>query len=141
MATWKISNEHQKNVIEYQTFTKNGVHAQKSQCYTWGTWTCQSDTKPEIDLVNRQTGGFDETTGGYNWQMLTVVDKDWIKWGFSSQISEEEQTRIKSLWESGGDQSLENDGFVKSGPTYKVHGYLKLVNQDTNEQWLGSDLA
>lgn len=138
MATWKISNQHEKNVIEVQTFIKDGVKALKSQCYTWGTWTCQSDTMPTVDLKNQDSGSFDP---GSSWQQLTVIDQIWTKWAFTVGTSDAEQQRIKSLWEANGDQGLINDGFAKTDTIHKIYGYLKLVNQDSGEQWFGSDLS
>lgn len=135
MATWNISNEIEKNVVEFQTFTKNNMKVVRSQCYTWGTWTCQNDTKPSVDLANQAGFNPSESTE-CNWQQSAIVDEQWTKWAFAVGMSQEEQQRIQALWASNGEQGLINDGFVKSGVDYKIYGSLKLVNQDTGESFV-----
>ena len=52
MATWKITNLHKKNAVERQFWTKDGVTVTKDEGFRWGTWSCESDEKPDIDLDN-----------------------------------------------------------------------------------------
>ena len=52
MAVWKITNLHKKNAVERQFWTKDGITVTKDEGFRWGTWTCDSDERPDIDLTN-----------------------------------------------------------------------------------------
>jgi hypothetical protein len=135
MATWKLSTKYDNNTIERQMWVKNGIKVIRDQCWVQASWTVQSDQKPNIDLVNQN--GYNVTNSEYNWQLDSVTDQAWNKWAFTKSTSEAEQERIKLLWASNGDAGMSNDGWAKANTEYLIYSKLKLVNQDTGEQWIG----
>jgi len=135
MATWKLSTKYDRNTIERQMWTKNGIKAVRDQCWMQIFWTVQSDQRPNVDLANPV--GYSITNSEYNWQLDSATDQAWNKWVFTVNTPEAEQERIKLLWESNGDAGMAADGWVKANTEYLIYSKLKLVNQDTGEQWIG----
>ena len=52
MAIWKISNLHKKNAVERQFWTRDGKTIIREEGFRWGTWSCESDEKPDVNLDN-----------------------------------------------------------------------------------------
>lgn len=135
MTIWKLTTRYEKNIIERHTWTKNGTKAVRDQCWFRGTWISQADQKPNVDLANEN--GYNISNTEYNWQLDTINDHAWNKWAFTKNTSESDQLNIKTLWESNGDAGMASDGWTKGNVEYFIYGHLKLVNQDTGEEWVG----
>ena len=52
MTTWTLKTQHKKSAIEKQHWYKDGKEIIRTEGYRWGIFYCESDTQPEIDLVN-----------------------------------------------------------------------------------------
>jgi hypothetical protein len=50
MAIWTLKTQHKKSAIEKQYWYKDGKQIVRTEGYRWGTFYCESDTQPEIDL-------------------------------------------------------------------------------------------
>ena len=67
MATWKITNQHKKNAVERQFWTKDGIVVTKDEGFRWGVWTGESDERPDIDLTNPD--GFEVLSNQIDWEL------------------------------------------------------------------------
>ena len=54
MATWKLSNLEKKSCIEreFWTYPDYDEPIVRETGFRWGTFYCESDEKPDIDLAN-----------------------------------------------------------------------------------------
>jgi hypothetical protein len=135
MAIWKISNYHKKNAVERQFWSKDGVTVSKDEGFRWGTWTCESDERPDIDLKNPD--GFEVLFGDHDWEMDSMDDGCWVEWNFPDDMSEEEQEHIQELWDEDYFEGLEGDGWSNDDTEHWIFGPLELTNVDTGETWNG----
>lgn len=137
MAIWKITNAHKKNAVEHQIWIKDGVTVVKDEGFRWGIWTCESDEQPDIDLDNPD--GYELMTTDYDWEMQEMIDGSWVIWGFPDDMSEEQQERIQELWDEDSFEGLESDGWSNDETQHWIYGPIKLVNEETGEEFIGSD--
>lgn len=136
MATWEITNYHKKNAVERQFWTKDGMIITKDEGYRWGTWTCESDNQPDIDLDNDE--GYEVGFSDVEWEMVDMIDGCWVDWTFPEDMSEEEQERIQALWEESWYEGMESDGWYNTDTEQWIYGPIQLTNKDTGETWHGA---
>lgn len=137
MAIWKITNSHKKNAVERQFWVKDGVSVIKEEGYRWGVWTCESDQQPDIDLDNPD--GYELMSTDHDWEMQEMIDGCWVEWVFPDEIDEQEQERIQELWNQDSFEGLESDGWSNDETEHWIYGPIKLVNQETGDEFIGSD--
>ena len=137
MATWSITNLHKKNAVERQFWVKDGITVTKDGGFRWGTWTCESDEKPDIDLKNPD--GYEVLFGDHDWEMQDMNDGCWVEWTFPADMDEEEQERIQELWEENWYEGMEDDGWVNDETEHWIYGPILLTNVDTGEEYRGED--
>jgi hypothetical protein len=137
MATWEITNYYKKNAVERQIWTRDDVVIVKEEGYRWGTWTCELDSQPDIDLDNDE--GYEVGFSDVEWEMQDMVDGCWVDWTFPEDMSEEEQERIQALWEESWYEGMESDGWSNTDTEHWIYGPLKLTNLDTGESWHGGE--
>lgn len=137
MAIWKITNLHKKNAVERQFWINDGVTVIRDEGFRWGIWTCESDEQPDIDLDNPD--GYELMTTDYDWEMQEMIDGSWVIWGFPDDMSEEEQERIQELWNQDSFEGLESDGWSNDETEHWIYGPIKLVNEETGDEFIGSD--
>lgn len=135
MATWKINNYHKKNAVERQFWTKDGVTVTKDEGFRWGTWTGESDERPDIDLANPD--GFEVLSDGVDWELDAMDDGCWVEWTFPDDMPEEEQERIQALWDENWYEGMEDDGWSNDDTECWIYGPIELTNVDTGESWNG----
>ena len=128
MTTWKLSTASKKNAVEKQYWTKEGVTITKEEGYRWGTFYCESDGQPDIDLDNED--GYDLTNSDYDWELDNLDDGCWVDWEFPDDMDEEEQERIQALWEEDYFEGLEGDGWTNDDTEYWFYGPLELEEID-----------
>lgn len=128
MALWQLSTASKKNAIEKQFWTKDGITFIKEEGYRWGTFTCDNDTEPDIDLENED--GYNLSNSEYDWELDTLDDGCWVDWDFPEDMSEEEQERIQTLWDEDSFEGLEGDGWINDDTEYWFHGPLELKEID-----------
>ena len=136
MATWKLSTAYKKNAVEKQFWSKDGIVIIRVEGYRWGTFYCESDEQPDIDLIN--SDGY-EVGGDYDWELDSLDDGCWSEWTFPDDMSEEEQERIQTLWDEEWYEGMETDGWSNDDTEYHFYGPLLLVNDDTGEEFSGLD--
>lgn len=137
MAVWKITNYHKKNAVERQFWTKDGIVVTKDEGFRWGTWTCESDKRPNIDLDN--PNGFEILSDDVEWEMEEMIDGSWVEWTFPDDMPEEEKERIQALWDENWYEGMEEDGWVNDDTEHWIYGPIQLTNVDTGEEWHGAD--
>lgn len=135
MATWQIKNYHKKNAVERQFWTKDGVTVTKDEGFRWGTWTGESDERPDIDLANPD--GFEVLSDGVDWELDSMDDGCWVEWSFPDDMPEEEQERIQALWDDNWYEGMEDDGWTNDDTECWIYGPIELINVDTSESWNG----
>ena len=128
MATWKLSTQHKKNAVERSIWTKDGQIIIREEGYRWGTFYCESDEQPDIDLENDE--GYNLTNSEYDWELDSLDDGCWVEWDFPEDMDEEEQERIQSLWDEDFFEGLEGDGWVNDDTEYWFYGPLELEEID-----------
>lgn len=135
MATWKITNATKKNAVERQFWVKDGIVVTKDEGFRWGTWSCESEEKPELDLDNNE--GYEVLFGDYDWEIEDMVDGCWVEWTFPDDMPEEERERIQTLWDENWYEGMEGDGWVNDETEHWIYGPIKLINDDTSEEFEG----
>jgi len=71
--------------------------------------------------------------------MWEMNDGWWAEWEFPEDMDEEEQERIRALWDEDSYEGMEEDGWVLDETEYCLYGPLLLTNDDTEEEWHGRD--
>jgi hypothetical protein len=128
MATWKLSTASKKNAVEKQYWTKEGVTIIREEGYRWGTFYCESDEQPNIDLDNEN--GYDLTNSDYDWELDHLDDGCWVEWDFPEDMDEEEQEQFLALCEEDYIEGLEGDGWINDDTEYLFYGPLELEEID-----------
>jgi len=136
MATWELTTEHKKSAIEVQLWYKDGQVIRKLEGYRWGTFTCESDECPDIDLVNEDSE-YQLDGDGYDWELNELNDGCWTEWTFPDDMPEEEQQRLQDLWNDLWYDGLESNGWTHDDTEYYFVGPMKLTNVDTGQEWSG----
>jgi hypothetical protein len=131
MAVWELSTEYKKNAIEVQLWTKDGITIKKIEGYRWGTFYCESDERPDIDL--RNPDGYE--LADYDWELDSLDDGCWSEWEYPDSVSEEEREKIEAAWDENWYDGMEELGWSNDDTEYHFQGPLKLVNRDTGEEF------
>ena len=134
MATWKLSNQYKKSAVERSIWNKDGVIVVREEGYRWGTFSCESDEQPDIDLKNPD--GY-EVGGDYDWEMYSMDDGCWAEWQFPDGMSDEEREAIEKAWDEDWSDGLEAWGWRNDDTEYHFYGPLQLENEDTGEVFQG----
>ena len=131
MARWRITNAEKKNAVERQFWTKDGVTVIKDEGFRWGTWECESDEQPDIDLDNPD--GYEVLSTEYDWEMDSMDDGSWVDWEWPDDVDQEERERVEELWSEEWYEGMESDGWVNDETEHWIYGPIELTNLDTGE--------
>jgi hypothetical protein len=132
MAVWQLSTEYKKNAIEVQLWYKDGVAIKRVEGYRWGTFSCESDERPDIDLRNEGDG---YELADYDWELDSLDDGCWAAWEYPTDFPIEERTKIEEAWDNEWYDGMEALGWSNDDTEYWFQGPLKLVNRDTGEEF------
>ena len=132
MAVWQLSTEYKKNAIEVQLWYKDGVAIKRVEGYRWGTFSCESDERPDIDLRNEGDG---YELADYDWELGSLDDGCWADWEYPTDFPIEERIKIEEAWDNDWYDGMEALGWSNDDTEYWFQGPLKLVNQDTGEEF------
>ena len=132
MATWQLSTEYKKNAIEVQLWYKDGVAIKRVEGYRWGSFSCESDERPDIDLRNEGDG---YELADYDWELGSLDDGCWADWEYPTDFPIEERIKIEEAWDNDWYDGMEALGWSNDDTEYWFQGPLKLVNQDTGEEF------
>jgi hypothetical protein len=130
MATWTLKTQHKKNAIEKQHWFKDSVEVIRIEGYRWGTFFCESDDQPKIDLVNED--GYTIGCDDYEWELSSLDDGCWVEWEWPEGMTEEEQDEITAAWEEDYFEGLEELGWDCDETDYILEGPLELLDHDDN---------
>lgn len=138
MTTWKISNYHKKNAVELQFWTKDGKTIIREEGFRWGSWYCESDEKPNVDLKNPD--GYEVSwTTDYEWELDMMDDGCWAETRAGDYATDEDVEEFEELWEEDSYEAVEGAGWENVDTEYWIYGPLELTNEDTGESWNGVD--
>ena len=132
MATWQLSTEYKKNAIEVQLWYKDGVAIKRVEGYRWGSFSCESDERPDIDLRNEGDG---YELADYDWELGSLDDGCWADWEYPTDFPIEERIKIEEAWDNDWYDGMEALGWSNDDTEYWFQGPLKLVNRDTGEEF------
>ncbi|WP_353482103.1 hypothetical protein [Haliscomenobacter sp.] len=133
MTVWRLSTHYKKSAVEKQLWYKDGVTISKEEGYRWGTFYCESDEMPDVDLANPD--GYE--LYGYDWELYSLDDGCWSDWTFPEDMSSAEREQIEAAWDFS--DGLENLGWSNDDTEYWFHGPLIMTNETTGEVF--SDMA
>jgi hypothetical protein len=133
MAVWRLSTHYKKSAVEKQLWYKDGVTISKEEGYRWGTFYCESDEMPDVDLANPD--GYE--LYGYDWELDSLDDGCWSDWTFPEDMSEAEREQIEAAWDEDFSDGLENLGWSNDDTEYWFHGPLLMTNETTGEVFSG----
>ena len=134
MATWEISALYKKSAYEITYWFKDGKRLSREEGYRWGSFVCDSDERPDIDLG--ETFEVDA-----DWDLVELDDGCWAEWEFPDDMTEEEQEEIETAYSENFYEGLEELGWGQSDTEYYLSAPLKLTNKDTGEEFTENDPA
>ena len=136
MATWKLSNQHKKSAIERQFWRKDDKVIIREEGFRWGTWYCDSDDKPDIDLKNPD--GFEVSWGDdYEWELDSMDDGCWADTEAGRNCTEEDLEAFNEAWDEDYYDGVEALGWTNDDTEFHIIGPLRLENEDTGEVFEG----
>jgi hypothetical protein len=130
MTTWTLKTQHKKNAIEKQYWYKDGVEIIRTEGYRWGTFYCESDEQPKIDLVNED--GYRIGSDDYEWELESLDDGCYADWEFPDDMDEDEQEKIQEAWDEEFYDGLEELGWSCDDTDYILEGPLELLDENDN---------
>jgi hypothetical protein len=133
MTVWRLSTHYTKSAVEKQLWYKDGVTISKEEGYRWGTFYCESDEMPDVDLANPD--GYE--LYGYDWELDSLDDGCWSDWSYPEDMSEEEREQIEDAWNDNFSDGLEALGWSHDDTEYWFHGPLLMTNETTGEVFSG----
>ena len=131
MPKWIITNIEKKSVCEIKTWIKANQIIELVEFYRFGEWTCESNTKPEIDLINED--GYEVTDSEYQWEMDCMSDGQGYEWEFPEDMDEEEQKTIEEAWVEKSYEGLEALGWEEQPVSQWLYGPISL-EEDTRTE-------
>ena len=130
MATWTLKTLYKKSAYERQHWYKDGKEIIREEGYRWGTFYCESDELPDINLVNDD--GYEIGQDEYEWELDSLDDGCWAEWEFPEDISEEEREEIENAWEENYFEGMEELGWSCDDTDYILQGPLELSDENGN---------
>ncbi len=126
MATWKLSNLEKKNCVEreYWTHPKYSQSIVRETGWRWGTFTCESDEQPDIDLANPD--GYTVYDSEYDWELDNMDDGCWADVTYPDDMPDEERERLDELWEEDSYSAWEAEGLYNADTDVLLVGELSL---------------
>jgi hypothetical protein len=133
MTKWILSFQIKSVIIEREYF-KKGENVIIHECrYEGGIWSCESDTKPNIDLGNEEM--LDILKHENNWETDEIFDMISDEWELDDKLNDEEQEELYNLIEKDGISAVDDQGWVSFQSEMFLDGPLVLINEKTGEQW------
>lgn len=131
MSRWILTNKHKKNCLEKE-FWKHPDHDQlivHEILWRWGTFYCESDEMPEVDLENDD--GFAVYDSDFETDSLD--DGCWEEWSWPDSVSEEERQRLEELWNEDGYSAWEDAGIELFDSEIILMGSLELTEEKSSQ--------
>lgn len=129
MTTWYLRTVEKKNVIEREFWShpdySGGIVRETG--WRWGTFTCESDEKPDIDLKN--TDGLYVYDTDYEFEMYSLDDGCWTEFFWPESMGTEERERLEALWEEDDYSAWESAGLIHDDTEIELIGPLELTQE------------
>jgi hypothetical protein len=135
MAIWKITNLEKKNAVERQFWTREGKTITREDGFRWGIWTCESESKPDINLDNPD--GYEVGFGECDWEMVEMQDGCWSDITYPEDMTDQEQEAWQTAWDEDFFEGVEKLGWINDETEYWIYGPIQLTNEDTGETYDG----
>ena len=130
MATWTLKTLYKKSAVEKQYWFKDGKTIIRYEGYRWGTFYCESDEQPDIDLNNEDEYNLIESD--YDWELESLDDGCWSEWEWPGDLDEEEQEEVENAWNEEFFEGMEELGWSCEETDYILTGPLELSDEDGN---------
>lgn len=124
MTLWTLSNAQKKNIEEKSIWTKDGQTICRIEWYRWGTWTTESDERPDVDTDNPD--GYDVYGTDTDWELVDMVDGVAVEWEFPEDMDEDARTGIEELYDEDGYSGLEEAGWENVDTEVTIYGPLDI---------------
>lgn len=112
MATWTLSTRYKKSVDERMIFTHDdGRTIELVTGFRWCKFTCESDTKPELDTENENGSYSVYEDPDLAWEMEFLDDGWYFDIAYPDSVTEEEQEAIQAAWDEDSFEGLEELGW------------------------------
>ena len=121
MKTWRLTPKHKNSFHETEAWTKGKLELIHDVVWQTGSFTIESDTKPEIDLVNKEGLDPDNNEYGYEFEFEESSGGDG-EYTYPEGLTAEEEVQLEALIDKDG---LEKAGWVYSGNEYYLIGGCK----------------
>lgn len=129
MTHWVLRPLTKKNICESIHYGRDDdVIITRVEWFRSGTFVCESDTCPAVDLEN--PNGFAIFDAGQDWDLCQLDDGAGAEWEFSDEICEQDQTAIREAFEEDGDTALEELGWTFLENDIVIHGRLEIEQDD-----------
>lgn len=144
MATWNLAPEYKKSAIERQFWFKDGKIIIAEEGFRWGNFTVQSDERPLTDEELKNEDGYELSCIDNDecWELVDMIDGCWrdTETG-NDKTTDEDLEEFNEAWEEDYYEGVEAKGWSLDETEYWYHGPLLLVNEDTGEEFKGSEVT
>lgn len=130
MAKWIITNVESKSVCEIKSWIKNGQIIQLVEFYRFGEWSCESEIRPKLDLINND--GFEVTDSEYQWNMEFMSDGMGYEWEFPDEMDEADKEAIEEAWSEQFYEGLEALGWEEQADSHWIYGAISLEEEKSS---------
>ena len=123
MKTWRLAPKHKKSFHETEVWNKDKLELIHDVVWHSGSFTLISDSKPEIDLLNKE--GLDPDNHQYKYEFEFEESRDGDgEYTYPEGLSSSEEVALELLIE---EDELEKSGWVYGGNEYYLIGELELT--------------
>ena len=131
MSTWILGTAEKKQVQEeyYWKHPDYDDFIVVESWWRWGTFQCESEKRPDIDLQNEY--GLSVYDTEYDFQLVSLDDgiaPPEVHW--PSSIPEEVREELQALWDEDGDLAWEESGMECTDVDITLHGRLELESEE-----------
>jgi hypothetical protein len=138
MATWTLSPQHKKSAVERQYWSKDSKVIVREEGYRWGTFYCESEERPNVDLKNPD--GYELGGTDYDWELDNLDDGCWADSEAGRNCTEQDLEEFDEAWEEDYFDGAEAKGWSNDDTEYWYYGPLELTNEDTGEVFRGDEV-
>jgi len=138
MAIWKLETRYKKNIQETEYFNKGEYCIEYETWWRWGY--ARFDVPDGIDFKQHLKDEYDVDLEGDNSIDIHSLEFDVMDhsfddgvacdWTFPDEMDEEEQERIKELFDEEWHEGMENDGWEATDIEVVFHGPFDLTKEE-----------
>jgi hypothetical protein len=125
MTVWTLSTREKKNVEHITIWCAGGRCVVRTEWYRWGSWTVESDSKPDIDLDNPD--GYEVWGSDLDWELVDMTDGVGGGWEWPESMSAEEREQFEQVYDQEGCDAIGDLGWGDPETEVHLHGALELT--------------